>query len=105
MTTTELWGRRRDLLDAGELQKALRARDLSGNALARLANTSAQTISQLRQGKRVAVRAAVAVRIEKTLNRAVGTLFGPEYDAARTAKLADAPKCPTCGTDRAAMAS
>ncbi len=57
------------------LERAMRARDLNGRELARTAQTSPQTVSQLRTGGRLSVRADIAQRLEQTLRVRRGSLF------------------------------
>jgi transcriptional regulator with XRE-family HTH domain len=57
------------------LEQAMGARDINGRELARAARTSAQTVSQLRTGGRLRVRADVARRLEQALRVHRGFIF------------------------------
>jgi len=74
---------RRDLARiraVGLLERAMKARDISGRELARAVGTSAQTVSQLRTGGRLRVRAETARRLERTLRVERGSIFAVEAD-------------------------
>lgn len=66
------------LRDRQLLEDAMRARDVNGRDLAQLAETSAQTISQLRRGERQRVSEDLARRIEHKLRAEPGQLFRQE---------------------------
>ncbi len=53
----------------------MKARDMNGRELARAAGTSAQTVSQLRTGDRLRVRAETARRLERALRVERGSIF------------------------------
>lgn len=57
------------------LEAAMRRRDLSGSELAHLVDTHRQTISNLRNGNRAAVRLELAEAIEDALRVRRGDLF------------------------------
>lgn len=57
------------------LETAMKARDINGRELARIALTSAQTVSQLRIGGRLSVRADIARRMEQALRVRRGLIF------------------------------
>jgi hypothetical protein len=62
------------------LEKAMKARDINGRELARTALTSAQTVSQLRTGGRLRVRADIARRLEQALRVRRGLIFSVGLD-------------------------
>jgi DNA-binding Xre family transcriptional regulator len=66
------------LRSAALLEKAMRVRDINGRELARTALTSAQTVSQLRTGARLRVRADTARRLEQALRVPRGSIFSVE---------------------------
>lgn len=63
------------LRDRNLLETAMKARDLNGRDLAKIAETSPQTISQLRKGMRQSVSDELARRLERTLRVETGHLF------------------------------
>jgi len=70
------------LRDRHLLENAMRERDLNGRDLAKIAETSAQTISQLRKGERQRVNEDLARRLERTLRVDTGHLFRHSRDQA-----------------------
>ena len=62
------------------LEQSMRARDINGRELARTAVTSAQTVSQLRTGDRLRVRADIARRLEQALRVRRGLIFSMPED-------------------------
>lgn len=68
------------LRSVAQLERAMRARDVNGRELARAAATSAQTVSQLRTGDRLRVRADIARRLEQALHVGRGSIFVRELD-------------------------
>ena len=70
---------------AALLERAMKTRDINGRELARAAGTSAQTVSQLRTGDRLRVRAETARRLERALRAERGSIFCADPDAQTTA--------------------
>jgi transcriptional regulator with XRE-family HTH domain len=70
------------LRDRTLLETAMRERDLNGRDLAKIAETSPQTISQLRKGMRQSVSEELARRLERTLRVETGHLFRHRSDRA-----------------------
>jgi transcriptional regulator with XRE-family HTH domain len=68
------------LRDRSLLENAMRERDLNGRDLAKIAETSPQTISQLRKGERQRVNEDLARRLERTLRVDTGHLFRHDRD-------------------------
>lgn len=63
------------LRDRNLLEEAMKTRDLNGRDLAKLAETSPQTISQLRKGMRQSVSEDLARSLERSLRVETGHLF------------------------------
>lgn len=70
------------LRDRNRLEEAMKARNLSGHELAKLTETSPQTISQLRKGMRQSVGDELARRLERSLRVETGHLFRHHADQA-----------------------
>lgn len=70
------------LRDRELLENAMRERDLNGRDLAKIAETSPQTISQLRKGERQRVNEDLARRLERTLRVDTGHLFRHQREQA-----------------------
>jgi transcriptional regulator with XRE-family HTH domain len=62
------------------LEQAMRARDVSGNELARLVGTTPSEINGLRRGDVRRTRVSLARAIEKRLRVPTGSLFGTTDD-------------------------
>lgn len=63
------------LRNRAALERAMRKRDFSGRELGRAANTSHQTVAQLRSGARLQVRSDTARRIELALMAKPESIF------------------------------
>jgi DNA-binding Xre family transcriptional regulator len=68
------------LRSVAALEHAMRIRDINGRELARAAGTSAQTVSQLRTGHRLHVRADIARKLELALRVRPGLIFSVDPD-------------------------
>lgn len=73
------------LRSADDLEAAMAEHDVSGNELARLADTHRQNIANIRRGQSSRVREDIAGRIERALGVGRGALFDYHHDSAEVA--------------------